>query len=41
MTRAQKAAAVVTLIAAGLVLAGYAKFDQWAHIAAQALSVFQ
>lgn len=40
MTRRQKAAAIITLIAAGLVLAGYATFEQWAPIAMQAMGAF-
>lgn len=41
MTRRQKAAAAVVLIAAGLVAGGYATFDQWVPIALQALGAFQ
>lgn len=41
MTRSQKAAAVVVVLATILVLTGYATFEQWAPVAAQALSVFQ
>lgn len=41
MTRSQKAAAVVVVLAAILVLLGHATFDQWAPLAAQLIPVFQ
>ena len=41
VTRRQKAAAAVVLIASALVLTGYATWEQWAPFAMQALGAFQ
>jgi len=41
MTRLQKAATAVVLLATVLVLTGYATFEQWAPVAAQALGAFR